>query len=100
MKGPALVATLVLMMGAAPVFAQQQQPPAGQARPAQPAQPPAATPPPPAQPPAPFPAGAKIAFFNPQIVFQQSSDGKAALARVNALTQKKQNENAERQKKL
>ena len=98
MKGSARVATLVLMMGAAPVFA--QQPPAGQPKPAQPAQPPAPTPPPPAQPPAPFPAGAKIAFFNPQVVFQQSADGKAALARVNALTQKKQNENAERQKKL
>ena len=106
MKGSALVATLVLMMGAAPVFA-QQQPPAGQARPAQPAQQPPATAQPPApvtqpppQPPAPFPAGAKIAFFNPQAVFQQSAEGKAALTRVNALTQKKQNENAERQKKL
>jgi len=43
MKGSALVATLVLIMGAAPVFAQQQQPPpAGQARPAQPAQQPPA----------------------------------------------------------
>jgi outer membrane protein len=108
MKGSALVATLVLMMGAAPVFA-QQQPPAGQPRPAQPAQQPPATAQPPAapapttpppQPPAPFPAGAKIAFFTPQAVFQQSAEGKAALTRVNALTQKKQNENAERQKKL
>jgi len=111
-------------MGAAPVFAQQQppagqprpaqpaqqppattQPPAGQPRPAQPAQqPPAiAQPPvtqPPPQPPAPFPAGAKIAFFTPQAVFQQSAEGKAALTRVNALTQKKQTENADRQKKL
>ena len=104
MKGSALVATLVLLMGAAPVFA--QQPPAGQPKPAQPAQqpaaqpPPAPTPQPPPQPPAPCPAGAKIAFFNPQVVFQQSAEGKTALTRVNALTQKKQNENAERQKKL
>src|SRR5213082_2376766 len=93
MKGSALVATLVLIMGAAPVCA-QQQPPAGQPRPAQPAKQP------PPQPPAPFPAGAKIAFFTPQAVFQQSAEGKAALTRVNALTQKKQTENAHRQKKL
>jgi len=120
MRGSALVATLVLIMGAAPVFAQQQspagqprpaqpaqqppvtaQPPAGQPRPAQPAQqPPAPVTQPPPQPPAPFPAGAKIAFFTPQAVFQQSAEGKAALTRVNALTQKKQTENADRQKKL
>jgi outer membrane protein len=67
-----------------------------------PAQPPAApTPaPPPVQPPAPFPAGAKVAFINPQRIFAESADGKAALARVNTLTQKKQTENQTRQKTL
>ena len=54
----------------------------------------------PAQPPAPFPAGAKIAFFNPQAVFQSSAEGKAAVARVNALIQKKQTEGADKAKLL
>src|SRR5262249_29929508 len=86
----------------APVLAQAAgQPP----KPAQPATPPAAqTPVPPpaaaAQPPAPFPAGAKIAFVNPARIFQESADGKAALTRVKALTDKKQNENNDRQKAL
>jgi len=46
------------------------------------------------------PAGAKIAFINPQRIFQESADGKAALTRVNALTQKKQTENTAKQKAL
>src|SRR4051812_23653627 len=102
MKGFAIAAPLALMLGAAPVFAQtpapQQPPPA-----AQPAQPPkpAAPPAPAAQqrkpaaptavtatPPAPFPVGAKIAFFQPEVVFQNSAEGKAALTRVQALVQK------------
>jgi len=101
MKVVVLAASLAL--SAAPVFAQGQQP-AGQPKPAQPApqQPaaPAPSPAPAAQAPAPFPAGAKIAFFDPRIVFQNSAEGKAALARVKALTDKKQNENNDRQKKL
>src|SRR4029079_4626090 len=64
-----------------------------------PAQPPAPAPAPVA-PPAPFPAGAKIAFFNPQAVFQGSADGRAAVTRVNALIQKKQTENADKAKLL
>jgi outer membrane protein len=81
---------------------------AGQApKPAQtPAQPPA-TPapaptvqPPAAQPPAPFPAGAKFAFINPPRIFQESVDGKAALARVQALTTKKTSEAQAKQKAL
>src|SRR5919199_869755 len=88
MKGFAIVASLSFIMSAAPVFAQA----AGQTQP-KPAQPPAAqqpkptlppattppattpaptVPPPAAQPPAPFPAGAKIAFINPQRIFQES----------------------------
>ncbi len=105
MRGSAIAASLALsltVLSAGPVFA---QPPA-QARPAQPtpapAQPPAQPPPAPAtvQPPAPFPVGAKLAFFNPQAVFQNSADGKAAVARVNALIQKKQTENGDKAKLL
>ena len=116
MKGFAIVASLaVALSAAAPLLAQtpaQQpkpaQPATAQPRPAQPpvttpAQPapaPAVTPPPPAQPPASFPAGAKIAFFQPEVAFQNSADGKAGLARVQALITKKQNEVAERTKQL
>jgi outer membrane protein len=108
MRGSAIAASLALSliaMSAAPVFAQ----PAAPARPAQPApatpapaQPPATPAPaaPAAQPPAPFPAGAKVAYFNPQAVFQTSADGKAAVSRVNALIQKKQTENADKAKLL
>jgi outer membrane protein len=98
MKVVVLAASLAL--SAAPLFAQT----AGQPKPAQPApQPPAVAAPattPPPQPPAPFPAGAKIAFFDPRVVFQNSTEGKAGLARVKAVTDKKQNENNDRQKKL
>jgi len=107
-----VVVTAAIALCAAPVFAQaagQAKPasqlPAGQARPAPqpptaPAPAPAPTQLPPVQPPAPFPAGAKIAFFNPAVVFQTSKEGQAALARVKALTDKKQNENNDKQKKL
>jgi Skp family chaperone for outer membrane proteins len=108
MRGSAIAASLALSlmaMSVAPVFAQTP----AQAKPAQPtpapqtlppAQPPAAPAGPPAQPPAPFPVGAKIAFFNPQAVFQGSADGRAAVTRVNALIQKKQTENADKAKLL
>jgi Skp family chaperone for outer membrane proteins len=99
MRGSAIAASLALSffaLSAAPVLAQT---PAAQApKPAAPAAP--APAPAPAQPPAPFPAGAKIAFFNPQAVFQASADGRAAVARVNALIQKKQTENADKAKLL
>jgi outer membrane protein len=112
----ALLAVSLGVLGAGSAFAQAtgqakpatpiQAPAApGQAKPATPAPqapgqpPPAATPLPP-QPPAPFPAGAKVAFINPQRIFQESSDGKSALTRVQALTQKKQTENTARQKAL
>src|SRR5206468_6361017 len=102
MRGSAIAAAslaLSLMaLSAGPVFAQ----PSAQAKPAQPATAPAQPPPAPVavQPPAPFPVGAKIAFFNPQAVFQNSADGKAAVARVNALIQKKQTENGDKAKLL
>lgn len=122
MKGSALYAPLALMvMGvlSAPAAAQTAGQPSGQqpprqttpapAKPAQP-NPLAPAPPPgtaapaptpaPATPPPPFPAGAKFAFINPQRIFQESADGKVALTRVTALTQKKQTENQQRQKAL
>jgi outer membrane protein len=101
MRGSAIAASVALSflaLSAAPVLAQT---------PAAPAKPPAITPAPqpatpalPPQPPAPFPAGAKIAYFNPQAVFQASADGRAAVTRVNALIQKKQTENADKAKLL
>ena len=112
MRGSAIAASFALSLfalSASPVLAQT---PAAPAKPAPaPTQPKPATPPapaqpapapaaPPAQPPAPFPAGAKIAFFNPQAVFQASADGRAAVTRVNALIQKKQTENADKAKLL
>jgi len=102
MRGSAIAASLalaLLALSAAPVAAQTP----AQPKPAQPTPAPAQTPqtpPPPAQPPAPFPQGAKVAFFNPQVVFQSSADGRAAVTRVNALIQKKQTENADKAKLL
>jgi Skp family chaperone for outer membrane proteins len=115
MRGSAIAASFALSLfalSASPVLAQTPAAPAKPApAPAQPkpAAPPAAQAPaqptpapagPPAQPPAPFPAGAKVAFFNPQAVFQASADGRAAVTRVNALIQKKQTENADKAKLL
>jgi Skp family chaperone for outer membrane proteins len=110
MRGSAIAASLALSvfaLSAAPVFAQTPAKPAqAPAAPAKPAATPAPQTPAPAPapipvaPPAPFPAGAKIAFFNPQAVFQASADGRAAVARVNALIQKKQTENADKAKLL
>jgi Skp family chaperone for outer membrane proteins len=119
MRGSAIAASLavaLVAMSAAPLFAQTPAPakpaqpapaPAAAQPPAQPAppaaQPPAQPAPPaaaPAQPPAPFPVGSKIAFFNPQAVFQGSSDGRAAVTRVNALIQKKQTEASDKAKLL
>ncbi len=99
MRGSAIAASLALFLialGALPVLAQTA---AGQAKPAPP--PPAAVQPAPSpQPPAPFPQGAKIAFFNPQVVFQASADGKAAVVRVQALIAKKQKEGEDKAKLL
>ncbi|MBI3403372.1 MAG: OmpH family outer membrane protein [Acidobacteria bacterium] len=115
MRGSTKLAVLALSVlsltasSVAPVFAQaagQARPPAAPApKPAAPLQVPAmppaqAAPAAPPAPPAVFPAGAKVAFFNPPRVFQESMEGKVALARVNALTQKKQNEGAEKNKQL
>lgn len=99
-----ILAVCFVVTTGASVFAQgaAQPPKPAQPAPTTPAQPPAAAAPAPApaQPPVPFPAGAKVAFINPQRIFQESADGKAALTRVNALTQKKQTENTAKQKAL
>ena len=107
MRGSAIAASVALSLfalSAAPALAQTPAKPAATPA-AQPPKPAPTTPapvptPPPAQPPAPFPAGAKIAFFNPQAVFQNSAEGKAGVNRVNALIQKKQTENADKAKLL
>src|SRR5436190_1313619 len=97
MRSVAIAASLVLLLGAAPVFAQAAgqrgaQPPApAQPRPAQPAAPtPAQVVAPPTT--APFPQGAKIGLINLQQIAALSAEGKAATARVQALIQKKQTE--------
>ena len=111
MRGFAIAASVAFAIGAVPLFAQpaaQAKPaaPATQAKPAQPATPPKPVPPAPAQPaappppPAPFPQGAKVAYVNLQAVAQLSVDGKAANAKVQALTQKKQAEIADKTKAL
>ena len=116
MRGSAIAASLalsVMALSAAPVFsqtaaeqakpAQTPQPPPKPAQPAPtPGQPgaPAPATQPPAQPPAPFPQGAKVAYINPPLIFQQSTEGKAAVARVQAVVQKKQTEGAAKAKQL
>jgi outer membrane protein len=104
MKGLAIAAAFGVALSAAPVYAQA----AGQAKPTQvptpqppkPAAPTQPLPPPVVQPPAPFPAGAKIGLVNLQAIASNSTDGKAATARVQALAQKKQSEIAEKSKAL
>jgi outer membrane protein len=103
MRSLVIAASLVLVLSAAPAFAQA----AGQSRPAQPRPAPAAPaqqpPPPPApplQPPAPLPQGAKIGLVNLQQVASASADGKAATIKVQTLIQKKQTEGAQRAKAL
>ena len=105
MKGFVIVAPLAFLLSAAPVFAQAAQQPPAQPKPAQPVTQPPATPPAtpptqPAQPPVPFPVGAKTAFINPQRIFQESTEGKAAVTRINAKIQQKQTEGQDRQKAL
>lgn len=107
MRGSAIAASLAVTLAAfSGVSAFAQAAGQGQAKPAQtapatPAQPPAAAAPAPApQPPLPFPAGAKYAYINPQRIFSESTDGKAAATRITALTQKKQTENQAKQKAL
>src|SRR5262249_35400716 len=105
MRRVVTVASLALFLSGALAELYAQQPPAQQppAKPPSqpPATPPAQTPAAPApQPPAPFPQGAKIGFVDIQRVVNESSEGKASTAKVNALIQKKQNEGVEKNKQL
>jgi outer membrane protein len=45
-----------------------------------------------------LPPGAKVAFIDPQRIFQESAEGRASMERIKTLTQKKQVENAAKQK--
>jgi Skp family chaperone for outer membrane proteins len=88
MKSLLAVASLVVVLGAAPVVAQTAAPaPQAETAPAP-------------QPPAPFPAGAKVAFVNLQAIAQLSADGKAAASKVQALTTTRSNDLAEKTKAL
>jgi Skp family chaperone for outer membrane proteins len=103
MRGLAIAASVGFVIGASPLFAQtaapvKPVPPAAQAKPALPA--PAAPAPAALPTPPPFPQGAKVAYVNLQAVAQLSAEGKAANAKVQALTQKKQAEIAEKSKAL
>ncbi len=95
------VLAAALSLAATSTFA--QTPPAPTPAPTQPtpAQPaPPAPPPPAAQPPQPWPEGAKFAFVNLQQIASQSADGKAATARIQELSTKKQSELADKNKAL
>jgi len=99
-----LAVTLVALAGASAFAQGAAQPPA---RPAAPATAPAPQSPTPApapalagQPPVPFPVGAKLAYINPPRIFQETAAGKAAVGRINALTQKKQTEFQAKQKAM
>ena len=47
-----------------------------------------------------FPPGAKFAYINPPRIFQETAAGKAAVGRINTLTQKKQSEFQAKQKAM
>src|SRR5262245_11885523 len=101
MKGSAITASLAVILVTSSVSAFAQA--AGQtAQPPRPAAPQPAAPAPASapQPPLPFPVGAKFAYIDPPRIFQESQDGKAALGRVQALTQKKTSEAQAKQKAL
>jgi outer membrane protein len=101
------VLAAALILAANSTFA--QAPPTGQPAPTPqqptptPQQPPPTTPAPPppaAQPPAPWPEGARFAYVNLQQIASQSAEGKAATARIQELSTKKQTELAEKNKAL
>jgi len=93
MKALAVVGTLSLMV-ASPALAQT---PAAPAAPAAPAQTPAAQAP---APPRPFPEGSTVAYVVLQRIANESADGRAATARIQALQQKKAAELNEKNKEL
>jgi outer membrane protein len=115
MRGVIIPAVLVIALSAAPVFAQAGQQPAPKPAapatqtPAPPAQQPPTQPPttpaqqPPAaqpQPPRPFPEGAKVAYVQLPLIAQNSTEGKAASAKIEDLQKKKQAELQDKNKSL
>lgn len=99
------IAVWLAIAVAAPLSAQapaqpKPAPPAPTSPAAQPSAPPKPAPPAPAKPPAPFPPGAKIGYVNLQVIAQLSAEGKAANGKVQAATQKKQAEIADKTKAL
>ena len=102
MKAFGLGVALGLMMTVSAAHAQTPAAPAPQTqKPATPAQPtPAPAPQTPPPPPAPFPEGAKVAFVVLHRIANESAEGKAASARIQALQQKKAAELADKQKQL
>ncbi len=101
MKAFTVVAALSFALLTVPALAQQkppQKPPA--TPPAAPTQKPAAPAPAPTTPPRPFPEGAKIAYFNPQKIVNDSKDGKAGSAQLKTLQEKKVKEIQDKQKQL
>jgi len=100
MRRVMIPAVLTVMLGAAPAMAiglsavegQQPAPAPAQQPPAQPAAQP--------QPPRPFPEGAKLAYINLPVVAQNSTEGKAATARIEELQKKKQAELQDKNKAL
>jgi len=103
MKGFAAAAAIGLALSAAPTSAQTPPPapPLSTAQ-EQPAPKPAPATPPaqPAPAPRPFPEGAKVAYINIQRIANESAEGKAATAKVQALVQKKQAEANEKNKAI
>ena len=104
MRGFAIAAPLLLLLSAAPTFAQAAaQPRPAPGRPGRTQTGAAARGPSrgaPLAPPAPFPQGAKIGLVNLQQIAQLSADGKVATAKIQALIQKKQAEGAQKTKTL
>jgi len=90
--GMLLVATAAYAQDSAQATPQQQKPAAPPTTTA-PTVPPAAQAPAPApRPPAPFPEGAKFAFIDIQAIASNSSEGKAATAKLDELRKKKNSE--------
>jgi Skp family chaperone for outer membrane proteins len=99
MRRAMTVMTLGAVLIAAAASAQQASQP--QTPPAAATQKPAAAAAAPAQPPAkPFPEGSRIAFIDVQRVASESTEGKAAAAKINDLNQKRTNELAAKNKAL
>src|SRR5918995_5041569 len=100
MRGFVLAVALALVLAGAPTFA--QAPAGAQQPPPKPAAPPAQTTPAPAPAaaPKPFPEGSKVAFVVLQRIVNESAEGKAASAQIQALQQKKANELTEKNKQL